>query len=319
MGPSPKEEAQAAVTGKEAGSDTAAAPSAEQQSQPLKNPPAWASATGQDKYGAWADLTAEGVTQRFRLIPAGTFTMGSPPDEPERSGDEKQHQVTLTQGFWISDGDCTTELWQTLMGKNPNGKNNNPKIPVSCVSWNDCQAFFQKLNAQVKGGAFALPTEAQWEYACRAGTTGPYAGDLKAMCSCLDTDSGRHATGAKQPNAWGLYDMHGNFWQWCADWYGEYASEPQRDPTGPAQRDQARGAWRRIYQLRPFLPVRLSFPARPELESERHGFSTYGPGPALSRTANSRRVTTTGPSHGVRRLPQTSWRARRVLRRVAAV
>ncbi|MBQ7188204.1 MAG: formylglycine-generating enzyme family protein [Kiritimatiellae bacterium] len=176
-----------------------------------------------------------GAEMRFRWCPAGTFTMGSPESEDGRDGDETQHQVTLTRGFWLGETPVTQKQWKSVMGDNPSvfkGAN----LPVEEVSWNDCQEFIQKVNAALNCGA-RLPTEAEWEYACRAGTSGAYGGtgELDEM-GWYDKNSGdkTHPVGQKKPNAWGLYDMHGNVWEWCSDWYGDYPSGSVTDPTGPS-------------------------------------------------------------------------------------
>ncbi len=178
-------------------------------------------------------------------IAPGTFTMGSPATEVGRDANEgPQTQVTLTQGYWLGKYLVTQVQYQAVMGSNPSYFSASGKdMPVEQVSWDDAMVFCQKLTAQEQaagrlpaGYAFTLPTEAQWEYACRAGTTGPYAGNLDAMAWYAD-NSGHttHPVGRKQPNAWGLYDMHGNVWEWCADWYGgSLLGGSVTDPTGPA-------------------------------------------------------------------------------------
>jgi len=180
-------------------------------------------------------------------IEPGSFTMGSPASETGRDSDETQHQVTLTQGFWLGKYEVTNVEWKSLMGTEPwKGQSyvlDDPKSPVVYVSWDDCQKFIQKLN-QKGEGTFRLPTEAEWEYACRAGTNTAYhfgntedglAEYAWYTKNALDANGKyAHVVGKKKPNAWGLYDMHGNVWEWCQDWYGEYPSGAVTDPTGPA-------------------------------------------------------------------------------------
>jgi len=167
-----------------------------------------------------------GVTLDLVLIRPGTFTMGS-----DKGGGERAHQVTLTKPFYLGKYEVTQEQWQQIMGGNPS-RFKGAKNPVEMVSWDDCQEFMGKLRKKLPGQMFRLPTEAEWEYACRAGTTGEYAGDLDAM-AWYDSNSGSktHPVGGKKPNAWGLYDMHGNVGEWCADWYGDYPNSAVTDPT----------------------------------------------------------------------------------------
>ena len=226
---------------------------------PAVDRPAWASASGQDRYGAWADLRVAGVSQRFRWIPPGTFTMGSPQTEqnagaatpptgkPDMFADEVQHQVTLTQGYWLADSTCTQALWQAVTGANPAMFTDSPQNPVEQVSWNDCQQFLTTLDARVPAGAFRLPSEAQWEYACRAGTTTAFSFGSTITPEQVNYDGNfpfgdapkglyRQKTVAVKslpPSPWGLYEMHGNVFQWCDDWYGDYTGGDARDPTGP--------------------------------------------------------------------------------------
>jgi len=151
--------------------------------------------------------------------------MGSPASEAERSNDEAQHSVTITKAFYLSETEVTQEVWQKVMGANPSGFN-GASNPVEQVSWNDCQKFCQSSGLR-------LATESEWEYACRAGTTGAYAGDLASMAWFGD-NSGHSTQPVKQrkPNAWGLYDMHGNVWEWCEDGYAQSASSTQQASTG---------------------------------------------------------------------------------------
>ncbi|MEW6238721.1 MAG: formylglycine-generating enzyme family protein [Candidatus Omnitrophota bacterium] len=174
------------------------------------------------------------------LIPAGTFTMGSPNGEPGRNTNEgPQHQVTITKPFYMGKYEVTQAQWQAVMGANPsNFKGNN--LPVENVSWDDCQNFLYYIN-KLGQGTFRLPTEAEWEYACRAGTTTRfYWGDDPSYTQIKDyawydgnnSPSGTKEVGLKLPNAFGLYDMSGNVWEWCQDWYGSYSSASQIDPAG---------------------------------------------------------------------------------------
>jgi formylglycine-generating enzyme required for sulfatase activity len=211
-------------------------------------PARWASDWGEDRFGLWMGLTFQGVRQAFRWILPGTFRMGSPESEPERLDWEVQHEVTLTQGFWLADTACTQALWQAVMGENPSRFRDDPRNPVEQVSWEDAQRFIAALNERVPGLEARLPSEAEWEYACRAGTTTPfsfgenitpeqvnYNGDYPYAGGKKGLNRERTVpVGSLPANAWGLYEMHGNVWEWCEDWYGEYPGGPQVDPRGPA-------------------------------------------------------------------------------------
>ena len=182
-----------------------------------------------------------GVSFNMRWCPPGSFTMGSPASEQGRDTDETQHAVTLTQGFWMGETEVTQALWREVMGGNPANAKTDGSHPVEQVSWNNCLEFIGRLNArpeaQDAGQTFSFPTEAQWEYACRAGTTGPYGGtgSLDDMGWYASNSGGKtHPVAQKKPNDWGLYDMHGNIWEWCSDWFGDYPKEAQTDPRGPA-------------------------------------------------------------------------------------
>jgi formylglycine-generating enzyme required for sulfatase activity len=186
----------------------------------------------------------------FVLIPPGSFMMGS----TNGSSDEKPvHQVTISQPFYIGRYEVTQAQWQAVMGNNPSSfKDCGGNCPVEQVSWDDAQNFINKLNESNDGFKYRLPTEAEWEYACRAGTTGDYAGNLDDM-AWYEDNSGKHThpAGQKQANAFGLYDMHGNVWEWCRDWYDAnyYASSPATDPQGPGSgqyRVLRGGSWGKI-------------------------------------------------------------------------
>jgi len=199
--------------------------------------------------GTAKSLTIKGLEYKFHYCPAGSFTMGSPTSENYRY-DETQHRVELTNGFWMLETEVTQAMWKSLMGSNlsyfsssGNGSRDvsgldTSQFPVECVTWNDCQEFIEKLNFggyAPSGFKFRLPTEAEWEYACRAGTTGPYAGSSLDSLGWYSGNSGGrpHEVGAKSANAWGLRDMHGNVWEWCADWYGSEYYEKSNNMQNP--------------------------------------------------------------------------------------
>jgi len=218
--------------------------------QPLNTNPeifpfAWASDWGQDEYGLWVAFTYKGVRQAFRWIPAGRFMMGSPESEAERDDNELLHEVILTQGYWLADTACTQALWQVVMGENPSEFKKDLN-PVVRVSWHYVQEFINRLNNEQIGLDLRLPTEAEWEYACRAGTTTPFSFGENMTPEQVNYNGKRPYLGAKEGlyreqtvavktlpcNSWGLYQMHGNVWEWCADWYGEYSGRTLIDPLG---------------------------------------------------------------------------------------
>jgi uncharacterized protein (TIGR02996 family) len=174
------------------------------------------------------------IGMSFAWIPAGTLLMGSPVTEKGRTDDEIQHKVTLTRGFYLGCYPVTQAQWRAVMGRNPSLFKGQPKEwPVELVTWEDCREFIQKLSER-EGLTYRFPSESEWEYACRAGTTTPYF-------------FGRHITGKQArfgykrprnvgrfpPNAFGLCGMHGEVWEWCGDWYGVYPTEEAVDPQGP--------------------------------------------------------------------------------------
>lgn len=192
----------------------------------------------------------------------GTFTMGSANDEPERNKAEGPRMtVTLTKGYWLGKTEVTQAQYKAITGTNPSThKNVGPQAPVERVSWLDAMEFCRKLTARERaagrlpeGYAFTLPTEAQWEYACRAGTTEAYAGEPNGMAWCNGNSGGTtHPVATKQPNAWGFYDMAGNVLEWCLDWYGDYPGGTVTDPTGPSRgyyRTARGGSWRTDVRL----------------------------------------------------------------------
>ncbi len=203
----------------------------------------------------------DSLGMEFVYIAPGTFMMGSPSNEPGRFSDEKQHPVTLTKGFYMQTTEVTQGQWKALMGNNPSKfKNCGDDCPVENVSWNNVQQFIRKLNQREGSGTYRLPTEAEWEYAARAGTD-----SLFSFGRCLSTDQanyngkyplpgcskGKYRKGtipvaSLLTNTWGLYDMHGNVWEWSQDWYGEYPSSSVIDPTGPSDgshRVRRGGGW----------------------------------------------------------------------------
>lgn len=188
-------------------------------------------------------------------IAAGTFAMGSPANEPGHAEDEgPQTRVTIAQSFWLGKVEVTQREWTAIMGNNPSQIKGDDR-PVENVTWDEAMSFCRKLtereraaNRLPEGHRYALPTEAQWEYACRAGTTGEYAGNIETM-AWYSTNSGQRTqpVGRKKPNAWGLYDMHGNVWEWCGDAYTEKLPGGNvRDYTGPVSnplRSYRGGSW----------------------------------------------------------------------------
>ena len=181
------------------------------------------------KAGERKTVTVNDVEFAFRWCPPGTFIMGSPKSEDGRDDNEKQHRVTLTNGFWMLETQVTKKQWKAVMGNNTSNVEGDD-LPVDNVSWNDCQEFCKKCS--LLGMPVQLPTESQWEYACRAETTGAYAGNLDKMAWYYDNSKREtHPVGKKESNAWGLYDMHGNVWEWCQDRFDDYENISVIDPV----------------------------------------------------------------------------------------
>lgn len=183
------------------------------------------------------DLT-NSLGMTFKRIPAGTFTMGSPSSEADRGSDEVQHQVTISQAFYMQTTEITQGQWRAVMGSNPSYFSScGDDCPVEQVSWNDLQNFILYLN-EMGQGTYRLPTEAEWEYAARAGTTTAYSfgsnpNNLGSYGWYLsNASSTTHPVAQKLPNPWGLYDMYGNVWEWVQDWYGSFTSSAVTDPQG---------------------------------------------------------------------------------------
>lgn len=192
--------------------------------------------------GERAVLSCDGVDYAFRWVPAGSFMMGSPADEEERDSYETLHKVTLTKGYWILETETTQKMWTTVMGSNPS-KWQGAQKPVDTVGLDEIDAFCAKLSERSnapEGVVFQLTTEAQWERAARAGSDAPFGGKaLEEIAWFGDEDyGGTHDVATKAPNAWGIYDMCGNLWEWCSDRYDAYATDDAgnglavTDPTG---------------------------------------------------------------------------------------
>ncbi len=199
-----------------------------------------------DKHGLYVDIAVKDVTFRLRYIPPGSFLMGSPDDEAEREENEIQHPVTLTQGYWLGETTVTQALWQAVMGNNPSHFKGSELLPVEQVIWDDCQKFCQQLNKLLPGMSLSLPTEAQWEYACRAGSQTPFSTGEQLTAEQANYDGENPYNQGKKGkyrektievssfecSAWGLKQMHGNVLEWCQNGWGKYSQEAQVDPVG---------------------------------------------------------------------------------------
>jgi formylglycine-generating enzyme required for sulfatase activity len=191
------------------------------------------------------------IGMKLVLIPKGTFMMGSPESEEGRQKDETQHEVTISKDYYLGVYEVTQSEYQQVMNKHPSNfqgekiKGDSSPHPVDQVSWNDAVEFCKRLSGlpeeKKAGRVYRLPTEAEWEYACRAGSTTAYSfGESSQSLSDYawfsnNSDDRTHPVGQKKPNAWGLYDMHGNVFEWCSDWYGQYPKGAVSDPVGPRE------------------------------------------------------------------------------------
>lgn len=201
---------------------------------------------GDARQAEGASFTVDGVTFEMVPVEGGTFTMGATAEQGGADDRENPaHEVTVS-GFAIGKYPVTQALWEAVMGENPSMFEGNSSRPVESVSWEDCREFIEELNARLglpdaSGRSFRLPTEAEWEYAARGGNRSRgyrYSGsDDIGEVAWYDRNSSNgttHPVGEKGPNELGVYDMSGNVWEWCGDWYGNYPSEAERDPTGPS-------------------------------------------------------------------------------------
>ncbi|MFN6412227.1 MAG: formylglycine-generating enzyme family protein [Planctomycetota bacterium] len=191
------------------------------------------------------------IGMKLMLIPKGTFMMGSPESEECRDKDENQHEVTISKDYYLGVYEVTQAQYEKVMGRNPSYfqgaivGNENADLPVDRVSWEDAVEFCKKLSdlpeEKKAGRVYRLPTEAEWEYACRAGSKTAYSFDdqegLLPEYGWFERNSSNrtHTVGLLEPNAWGLYDLHGNVWEWCSDRHGEYPKGAVSDPTGPCE------------------------------------------------------------------------------------
>ena len=230
---------------------------------PPQFPAPWAVDWGEDRYGLWMSFALHKARQTVRWIRPGTFLMGAAKDEKGqdlRVGRETRHRVTLSKGFWLADSTVTQEIWSAVMGTSPSGFTGE-QYPVERVSWNDAQAFMQCLKRRIPGLYVRLPSEAEWEYACRAGTSSPFFSGPDISPELVNYDGRYPYLSDKQKkyrkrtvmvkslpcNVWGLYEMHGNIREWCQDyWQSDLGAEPAVDPQGPEKgiyRSVRGGSW----------------------------------------------------------------------------
>jgi RNA polymerase sigma factor (sigma-70 family) len=224
------------------------------------------------------------IGMKFVWIPPGSFIMGSPKSEPERLHDETQHKVTLTKGLYMGVYNVTQEQWQEIMGNNPSQFRGKKNLPVGNVSWDECQEFCKKMKAKDKK-LYRLPTEAEREYACRAGTTTAFHfGDTISTDQANYDGEGVYPGGTRgvnrdkplpvgsfQPNAWGLYDMHGNMVMWCQDWLGDYPHKDVIDPQGPEKGTQRVTRGGSYYGFPHYLRSAFRYGFEPDNRAQRVG------------------------------------------------
>lgn len=233
------------------------------QRWPPAFPPASASAWGDDQYGLWIDVKISGPVQRFRWVEPGEFVMGSPESEMGRLEHEgPRHVVRLTEGFWLADTACSQALWSAVMGANPSEFQDTSQNPVEQVSWDNVINFLVRVERLLPGLQANLPTEAEWEYACRVGVErvfglgdeiGPEQANYDSSISYAGGPSSQWRkktvpVKSFMPNAWGLYQMHGNVWEWCADGPRIYDCTSKVNPRGETRADEPQrvirgGAW----------------------------------------------------------------------------
>jgi formylglycine-generating enzyme required for sulfatase activity len=215
------------------------------------------------------DMIVNSIGMKLVRIPAGKFLMGSPATEPERDADEEQHEVVISRPFYLGAYEVTQGQYQKVNGKNPAQFPAGGASPVEQVAWSAAVNFCQKLSSlpdeKKAGRVYRLPTEAEWEYACRAGTSTPFAfgADLGSTQANFNGNypygvaavgpylKKPTKVGSYAPNAWGLYDMHGNVAEWCSDWYDPeyYKRSPRENPTGPEKGVQSTGFGTDFYRV----------------------------------------------------------------------
>ena len=246
--------------------------------------------------GGWANTSnaqppkelTNSIGMKLVLIPRGTFMMGSPESEQGRKEDENQHEVTISKDYYLGVYEVTQAQYEKVMDKNPSHfqgaivGNENADLPVENVSWDDAVEFCKKLSElpdeKKVGRVYRLPTEAEWEYSCRAGSKTAYSfDDEEGLLSEYgwfrrNSSDRTHTVGLLEPNAWGLYDMHGNVWEWCSDWYEEYPKGAVSDPTGAKEgslRVDRGGSWRyEAAVCRSAIRLRVN----PSFRDDRSGF-----------------------------------------------